>query len=155
VNGGKAKLGDAGTHVPLIVWGPPAVPTGTVCDDLVDVVDLFPTFCELSGTVIPSELAIDGRSIAPQIHGQPGIPRSWVHHAIGGQGENLFDGSWRLFRKDGSLWDARHLPAEPVAVEDDPEAKAAAARLESVFKKISKEGPRPPEPFSIPKAPLK
>lgn len=70
VNGGKAKLGDAGTHVPLLVWGPPSIPNGQVCEDLVDVVDLFPTFCELSHTDIPDGLSIDGRSIVPQLHGK-------------------------------------------------------------------------------------
>ena len=147
VNGGKFKLGDAGTHVPLIVWGPPTIRPGSVCDELVDVVDLFPTFCELSGTAIPESLAIDGRSLAPQIHGRPGARRRWTHQAIAGGGENLFDGSWRLFRRNGALWDARNLPAEPPAAADDPEATAAGARLREVFGKITKEGPRPPEPF--------
>ena len=58
VNGGKFQLGDAGTHVPLIVWGPAAVPAGGRCDDLIDVVDLFPTFCELSSTDLPRPSAV-------------------------------------------------------------------------------------------------
>lgn len=150
VNGGKFKLGDAGTHVPLIVWGPDRVPQGKVCDDLVDVVDLFPTFCELSNTAIPESLSVDGRSIVPQLHGRSGIPRAWVHHAIGRGGENLFDGSWRLFRNSGKLIDARDLPAEPNAAKDAPEANAARIRLSAIFKKITKRGPRPPEPFARP-----
>lgn len=146
VNGGKFKLGDAGTHVPLIVWGPKTVASGTVCEDLVDVVDLFPTFCELSGTKIPSTLAIDGRSVAPQIHGRPGIRRSWVHHGIGGR-ENIFDGSWRLFRKTGELWDARQLPAESRVSNDDAETKSVRSELNVVLQTITKTGPRPPKPF--------
>ncbi len=152
VNGGKFQLGDAGTHVPLIVWGPKAVPAGAVCDDLVDVVDLFPTFCELTGTTIPESIAIDGRSIAPQVHGKPGIQRTWVHHAISGggkrkSGENLFDGNWRLFRKGEELWDARNLPAESVIETPTGDAEAAAEKLKAVFRTISKNGPRPPMPF--------
>jgi arylsulfatase A-like enzyme len=142
VNGGKFQLGDAGTHVPLIVWGTPGIPVGTVCDDLVDVVDLFPTFCELSGTTIPEAVRIDGRSIAAQLHGKPGIPREWVHHAIsrsknrtGGGGENLFDGSWRMFRHSGVLWDARDLPSEKLAATDDPEADTAKDKMRSLFEK--------------------
>lgn len=145
VNGGKAKLGDAGTHVPFIVWGPKSVPVGSVCDDLVDVVDLFPTFCALSGTAVPDN--IDGRSIAAQMHGKPGIPRAWVHHGISGKGENLFDGWWRLFRKGGVLWDARQLPAEPIAAGDDAEALVAKKKLGAVMNQISKNGARPPVPF--------
>ena len=93
VNGGKFQLGDAGTHVPLIVWGPPGIEAGTVCDDLVDIVDLFPTFCEMSATMIPKEVQIDGRSIAAQIHGQPGVSREWVHHGIS-RGKKPTGGRW-------------------------------------------------------------
>ena len=149
VNGGKFKLGDAGTHVPLIVWGPNSVPRGRVCDDLIDVVDLFPTFCELSGTTIPDALAIDGRSIAPQIHGQPGTQREWVHHGIAGKGENLFDGSWRLFSKGDVLSDARSLPRERRAAETDA-ALAAKRRLNAILERITPRGPRPPVPFPSP-----
>ena len=104
VNGGKFDPNDAGTHVPLLVWGPKTVPRGSVCDDLIDVVDLFPTFCQLSQIAIPKSLKIDGLSFAQQIHGKPGIPRKWVLHGItpskrrfGGGGVSLFDGSWRYF----------------------------------------------------------
>jgi arylsulfatase A-like enzyme len=149
VNGGKAMLNDGGSHVPMLVWGPPSVPRGAVCDDLVDVVDLFPTLCELTGTKIPPSITIDGRTIVAQIHGKPGIPRTWVHNALSANhgGETLFDGKFRLFRKNGKLIDARALPLERPADLDDPEAKAAKTKLEAIFKKITPNGPRPPEPF--------
>lgn len=151
VNGGKAKLGDAGTHVPLLVWGPPSVPNGQVCEDLVDVVDLFPTFCELSHTDIPDSLSIDGRSIVPQLQGEEGTHRAWVHHGITQSksrgGENLFDGQWRLFRRNGKLWDARQLPEEQSADLTEPEAQEAKHRMEALFKNITHDGHRPPTPF--------
>jgi arylsulfatase A-like enzyme len=75
VNGGKNQLNDGGSHVPMLVWGPPSVPAGAVCNDLVDVVDIFPAFCELTDTRLPASLAIDGRSLATQVHGKPGIAR--------------------------------------------------------------------------------
>jgi len=149
VEGGKNQLNDAGTRVPLLVWGPPAVPAGAVRDDLVDIVDLFPTFCELTGTQIPSSLAIDGRSIVAQLHGRPGIRREWVHQTLAERlgGESLFDGKFRLSRQSGELIDARALPLEKPADLNDPEAAAAKARLTAVFEKIRPDGPRPPEPF--------
>ena len=141
VNGGKFKLGDAGTHVPLIVWGAASVPMAAVCDELVDVVDLFPTFCELSGTRIPTELKTDGRSIAPQIHGRAGAKRDWVHHAISGKGDlrgaGVFDGQWRYFERGGRVWDARSLPTEIPVTEADPKVKAAKGRLAEIHERIS------------------
>lgn len=102
VNGGKHDLNDAGSHVPLMVWGPKPVATNTVCGELVDVVDLFPTFCEWAGTGIPETISIDGRSIASQVHGKPGLKRHRTHQGLG-KGETLFDGSWRLFRNGGAV----------------------------------------------------
>ncbi len=149
VNGGKDQLNDGGSHVPLLVWGPPTLPAGTACKDLVDVVDLFPTFCELSNTKIDSSINIDGRSIVPQLNGRPGIQRHWVHHGLKEVrgGENLFDGNFRLFRKSRKLIDARKLPFEKPADLTDPEASAAKQHLISVFKSIHPDGPRPPIPF--------
>ena len=146
VNGGKAELNDGGSHVPLIVWGPPSLPAGAVCNDLIDVVDLFPTFCELSRTKLDPSVTIDGRSIVRQLRGTPGIPRPWVHHAY--REENLFDGKFRLFRKGEKMIDARKLPAEKPADLKDPEAQASRKRLMDVFQKIQPDGPRPPEPFT-------
>jgi arylsulfatase A-like enzyme len=149
VNGGKNQLTDGGSHIPLLVWGPSKIPAGSVCADLVDVVDLFPTFCEITATEIPATITHDGRSIAAQIHGKPGIPRLWVHNKLGQKhgGETLFDGRFRLFRSSGKLIDARALPLEKPADPSDPEARAAQLKLTAVFKKITPHGPRPPEPF--------
>jgi arylsulfatase A-like enzyme len=146
VNGGKADLNDGGSHVPLLVWGPRGINPGGVCTDLVDVVDLFPTFCELSGTSIPSTLEIDGRSLVAQLQSKSGVKRPWVHHAYGNK-ENLFDGNWRLGRNSGKMLDARALPREKPADLSDPEAAAAKTRLTALFKKISPSGSRPPEAF--------
>lgn len=149
VNGGKFMLKDAGSHVPLLVWGPSSVPRGSVCEDLVDVVDLFPTLCELTDTSVPSSVTTDGRSIAAQIQGKPGIPRDWVHHALDKKhgGECLFDGKFRLFRS-GKMIDARALPLEKAADLKDPETVAAKEKLNAIFQKITRDGSRPPVPFA-------
>lgn len=149
VNGGKAELNDGGCHVPFLVWGPRAVPANQSCDDLIDVVDLFPTFCELSGTKIPETLTIDGRSLVAQFHGKPGIHRPWTHNALSKKhgGETLFDGKFRLFRDSGKLIDARDLPLDKPADENDPDTISSKAALQAVFEKIQPDGPRPPLPF--------
>jgi len=144
VEGGKAKLGDAGSHVPLIVWGPKQIPTGAVNDELIDVVDLFPTFCQITSTPIPDSLKLDGRSIAAQIHGQPGLPRDWVHQEQAGKngGLSVFDGKFRLF-KSGKLIDGRELPKETAAKLGDVAAEKARKRLQSILDGITKKSPAP------------
>ncbi len=45
---------DSGIHVPLIVRRPGAIKRGTICDDLISLVDLGPTVMGLAGVEVPS-----------------------------------------------------------------------------------------------------
>jgi hypothetical protein len=48
------------------------------------------------------------------------------------------------------MTDARALPVEKPADLNDSETAAAKAKLESIFTKIQRDGPRPPLPFMTP-----
>lgn len=61
----KANLQEYGTHVPLAIAGP-GVRGGRVVDDLVSLIDLAPTFLDLSGT--PHFEGITGRSLLDLLH---------------------------------------------------------------------------------------
>ena len=126
VTGGKRDLTDAGTHVPMLVWGPPGLKPGSVVSDLIDITDIFPTVCQLTKTAIPETIPYRGTSFVPQIHGRRGIPRKTVHFGFQ-TGFGVFDGSWRL-RNDNSLLNSGNLPSEPVAT-PGPAADEARARL--------------------------
>ena len=130
VHGGKRDLTDAGTHVPLLVWGPPGLGSGGVVSDLIDITDIFPTVCELTETAIPWTVSCRGISFVPQLQGRRGTPRVWVHHGYR-NGVAVCDGQWRL-DNSGALRDSRMLPAEPVAT-PGAEADAARTRLSALF----------------------
>ena len=68
---GKGTAFDTDTHVPLIVTGPGVAPASR-SGQLTENVDLAPTFEALSGAT-PS-LALDGRSLVPQLRGQTTSP---------------------------------------------------------------------------------
>jgi choline-sulfatase len=57
----KTKFYDAAARVPLIIKWPKVVPQGSRIDDLVGLVDLFPSLCDLSGLDIPEQC--DGLSL--------------------------------------------------------------------------------------------
>jgi arylsulfatase A len=79
VAGAKGQTTDGGTRVPLIAhWGS-KTPKGKVCNDIVDFSDFLPTVCEATGTKVPDEQGIDGRSFLPQLLGKPGNPREWIY----------------------------------------------------------------------------
>ena len=63
---GKLTAFDTDVRVPLIVAGP-GVPAGQVAPQLAENVDLAPTFSELGGTSMPSN--VDGHSLAPLLTG--------------------------------------------------------------------------------------
>jgi arylsulfatase A len=117
--------------VPLLVSGPGVV-RGGVCDDLVDVSDLLPTLAALAGVALPGDLALDGRSFAPQLRGERGRPREWVYAGYRGR-SFLRDRRWKLTRS-GDLYDVESDPEESAPIPPAagaPEAAAARARLEA------------------------
>ncbi len=59
-NGGKGRLLDNGTHVPLIISYPGGGKTGVTANELVEFSDFVPTFTEAAGVSLPGD--IDGRS---------------------------------------------------------------------------------------------
>jgi len=65
---GKATTYEQGVRVPLIVRWPGHVREG-VSDRLVQLPDLWPTFADLAGASPPSDLQLDGRSLAPLLRG--------------------------------------------------------------------------------------
>src|SRR6266849_2480736 len=63
---GKMTAYDTDIHVPLIVTGP-GVPAGRTVDEIVQNIDLCPTFTELGFAATPAN--VDGRSLAPLMRG--------------------------------------------------------------------------------------
>ncbi len=82
IHGGKGTMTDRGTRVPLIANWPGTVEAGKVNDDLIDLSDLMPTLLELGDAPQPTNY-MDGRSFAPQLLGQEGTKRSWIHAQYG------------------------------------------------------------------------
>jgi arylsulfatase A-like enzyme len=70
--------------VPLIICDPSAEADrarGTVCDDLVEAIDLVPTFLEALGADAAQQShRLEGRSLLPFLRGQP--PAQWRRYAI-------------------------------------------------------------------------
>jgi len=64
---GKMTAYDTDIHVPLIVTGP-NIRAGSTVEDIAENIDLCPTFAELAGMTPSGD--IDGRSLAPLLHGQ-------------------------------------------------------------------------------------
>ena len=80
--GEKDLFHEPSVKVPLIIYDPtePAGATrGTVCDQLVEGIDLAATFIEAAGGKVPGHI-IEGRSLMPFLHGPP--PEDWRDFSV-------------------------------------------------------------------------
>jgi arylsulfatase A-like enzyme len=76
---GKASVFSHGAaKVPMIMRWPKGIPVGQVCDELVQNIDLVPTFFELGGAEKPESYRIDGQSLTPLF--ENGTADDWREH---------------------------------------------------------------------------
>ena len=68
LKGYKGTYYDGGIREPFFVVWPDVVKPGTRCDTPVINVDLFPTFCEMTGAELPDQ-PLDGVSLVPLLKG--------------------------------------------------------------------------------------
>ena len=67
-----------GVSVPWIMRWPEAIKAGAECAELVQNIDLVPTFFDIAGAKVPDEYTMDGRSLKPLFGGSR--PRQWRDH---------------------------------------------------------------------------
>ena len=60
---GKATNYEIATRVPLMIWTPDMKTRGETTEALVELVDIYPTLCELAGVPLPNHL--EGKSFVP------------------------------------------------------------------------------------------
>lgn len=80
--GEKDLFHDSSVRVPMIVFDPSAeadAARGTVCDELVESIDLAATFVEMAGGEVPSHI-LEGRSLMPFLRGE--TVEDWREFAI-------------------------------------------------------------------------
>ncbi len=149
VLGGKGSTTTWGTHVPLIGNWPGHFASSKVLPDLIDATDFLPTICEATGTPVPADLNIDGRSFLPQLRGEKGQPRPWLYSWYNSSGgasakfEFAHDAQFKLYT-DGRFYAVEKDDKELAPLIDanlDADAKAAKAKLAAALKQF--EGPRP------------
>jgi len=81
MRGRKFDVFEGGMRVPFLVWWPGRVAPGSVDEDPVIGIDVFPTMLELAGLPLPPDRVIDGRSLVDRFEGREGEPRGpiWFH----------------------------------------------------------------------------
>ena len=95
---GKWNLYDYGVRVPLLIKWPAVVSGGATTDALVSLVDLLPTFVEMTGGDVPSfPEQVDGISLVPLLRGERNHSRTQVYGTRTGDG-NMNRSPMRMIR---------------------------------------------------------
>ena len=148
INGGKALSGkkgemlECGALVPCMVSWAGKVPAGKVTPSLISFADFLPTFAEVSGAKIPSNLVVDGKTFAPQLLGKSEAwPRDWIFVELG---RHWYDRemNWKL-NKSAEFFDMKNAPyAEPPVATNTQNQAAIAGRahLQKVLDQLDPAG---------------
>lgn len=75
LRGGKGMFYEGGIRVPMFVYWPDHIKSGSTCDVPVIGIDFYPTFLELAVTEHPDNYLLDGRSILPLLEGEQFLDR--------------------------------------------------------------------------------
>jgi arylsulfatase A-like enzyme len=119
--GEKDLFHDASVRVPLIIYDPSTqadATRGTVCDELVEAIDLAPTFVDAAGGDATQEShRLEGRSLMPLLRGE--TPDSWRDFSISEYDYSLSQAAQRLgvaprdthlFMVVDKAWKLTHAP---------------------------------------------
>ena len=70
LRGHKSQMWEGGTRVPCIVKWPGKVPAGTVTDEFLTAMEIFPTLCKAAGVALPKDIVYDGFDMLPVLQGK-------------------------------------------------------------------------------------
>lgn len=156
--GEKDLFHEPSVKVPMIIYDPRAEADstrGTVCDALVESIDLAATFVEFAGGEVPEHI-LEGRSLLPWLRGQ--VPDNWREFAVSeydyssqphAQTLGLAARDCRLFMVTTQHWKFMHaegglrpmlfdLQADPDEVNDLATDPAYAPVLSEMYEHLAK-----------------
>ncbi|MEY4566976.1 MAG: Arylsulfatase [Planctomycetota bacterium] len=117
---GKGSPYEGGLRVPLIFQADGLFPQGTTIDVPTSSIDWLPTLCDLTQSPLPSQVTIDGISLAPALHGnQTSIKeRNLIWHFPHYRGATqpysvLRQGEWKFILNYGGQDELYNLKTDP------------------------------------------
>lgn len=103
LRGMKLHTHDAGFRVAGILNWQGRIKAGQTLDTPLSSLDFLPTFCQLAQTDPPQEVALDGTSFLPALHGEPitrKTPLVWAYfNALNEARVAMRDGRWKVLAK--------------------------------------------------------
>ncbi|KAA5545890.1 sulfatase-like hydrolase/transferase [Roseiconus nitratireducens] len=113
----KGSTHEGGIRVPMFMHWPRAITAGSVFNDPILAMDLYPTFAGLAQTTVPAEKVLDGKDIWNDIqsgtnpHAEEFIP--WLRHHGSGNEVAIRKGDMKAYRKMGGKWQIHNIVDDP------------------------------------------
>jgi arylsulfatase A-like enzyme len=76
LRGGKGQMFDGGLRVPCIVRWPGVIKAGSVCNEFLCTMEIFPTLCRAAGVRPPRGVVLDGFDMKAVLAGRQRSPRT-------------------------------------------------------------------------------
>ena len=97
---GKWSCFEGGIRVPCIMRWPRQIPSGSVNNEIAGIIDLLPTFCEMTGTQVPTDRVVDGKNILPYMQAKELAEP--IHDTFIVPGKTIRYNDWKLYVKNVS-----------------------------------------------------
>jgi len=143
---GKGTLYEGGTRVVALANWPEHIPPGSVVDEVIHMVDMYPTLAGLAGASTAGGKPLDGLELWPTVAGGQPSPRTEVVYNVGPFFAGLREGNWKLVWKTTlpsslELFDIAADPSESqnLAVEHPQ----TVARLQDRIEALAREAAQP------------
>ena len=75
LRGGKSQMFEGGLRVPCIVRWPGVTSAGSVCDEFLSSMEIFPTICKAASVQAPASVVLDGFDMKAVLTGKQKSPR--------------------------------------------------------------------------------
>ena len=108
LRGQKTEVYEGGHRVPFIAYWPGKISAGSVSDEILMTMDMFPTFLNLADIDIPENLKLNGVNVAPQILRNEPLSSRSVCWKIGNE-KAIRKGKWKLCMFENSKFELYDL----------------------------------------------
>jgi len=106
LRGRKGQMFEGGLRVPCMVRWPGAIPAGTVCDEFLTSMEIFPMLCNAAGVAPPDGVVLDGFDMTPVLAGKAPSPRKeMLWQRRGDRAARVENWKWVESAKGSGLFD--------------------------------------------------
>ena len=141
LKGNAYSVAEGGMRVPFIARWPGRIPAGTVCREVITLMDVLPTAARLAGAEVPTDRVIDGHDIRPLMFGEAGAtsPTKVFFYYDVNQLQAVRGGPWKLYLPRSAKKGAPASSEELYNLVEDPrEIVNVAKRRPDVVKRLEK-----------------